>query len=448
MEIPPKYELLVNHKSDLLSQDLILTGIYQFSNFKDFGLSFNFPYIIYNHKNGDISWLKKHVDELRTTLLSNSEYEKLISELKQNLSDHKAYLEKFKAKLHLARNDTRIIIEFFDQSIKAASSISRHMFELAIGEELKRLDISPKEIKSVRTETTKASEELKMLSKEFSDELKKECDLSNNLSKRLRDFCQKYGYLGMKHFLGRPWSVSDIYQMLQDVADQPERDEEESSSDKREHESPYLEFAEEILRLRTEKWESMCRGTYLFREMVVNHFSDIVKYDDLLELRMDEVINVLSSGNPCPKRDCDSNNSILFSLHDKGVELITNMISEDRKMDFDRNIISEIRGQPACSGKVIGKVKVVLDPKECSKIEKGDILVATMSTPDFLFGMFKAAAFVTDIGGMTCHAAIVAREMKKPCVIGTEIATKVLKDGDMVEVDAEKGVVRKLTLED
>ena len=163
---------------------------------------------------------------------------------------------------------------------------------------------------------------------------------------------------------------------------------------------------------------------------------------------MEEVSNVLSSGNPCPKRDCDSNNSILFSLHDKGVELITNMISEDRKMDFDRNIISEIRGQPACSGKVIGKVKVVLDPKECSKIEKGDILVATMSTPDFLFGMFKAAAFVTDIGGMTCHAAIVAREMKKPCVIGTEIATKVLKDGDMVEVDAEKGVVRKLTLED
>jgi pyruvate,water dikinase len=58
--------------------------------------------------------------------------------------------------------------------------------------------------------------------------------------------------------------------------------------------------------------------------------------------------------------------------------------------------------------------------------------------------MQKAAAFVTDEGGLTCHAAIVAREMKKPCIIGTKIATKVLKDGDMVEVDANKGIVKIL----
>jgi pyruvate,water dikinase len=56
--------------------------------------------------------------------------------------------------------------------------------------------------------------------------------------------------------------------------------------------------------------------------------------------------------------------------------------------------------------------------------------------------MNKASAFITDEGGITCHAAIVARELNKPCIIGTKIATKVLKDGDMVEVDAERGVVR------
>tara|TARA_Y100000310_G_scaffold338021_1_gene426573 strand:- start:1597 stop:1776 length:180 start_codon:yes stop_codon:yes gene_type:complete len=58
--------------------------------------------------------------------------------------------------------------------------------------------------------------------------------------------------------------------------------------------------------------------------------------------------------------------------------------------------------------------------------------------------MKKAAAFVTDEGGVTCHAAIVSREMKKPCIIGTKIATKVLKDNDLVEVDANKGIVRKI----
>jgi pyruvate,water dikinase len=58
--------------------------------------------------------------------------------------------------------------------------------------------------------------------------------------------------------------------------------------------------------------------------------------------------------------------------------------------------------------------------------------------------MMRAAAFVTDIGGITSHAAIVSREMGKPCVIGTKMATKVLKDGDLIEVDATKGVVRKI----
>lgn len=72
----------------------------------------------------------------------------------------------------------------------------------------------------------------------------------------------------------------------------------------------------------------------------------------------------------------------------------------------------------------------------------GDVLVTTMTHPEFLLLMKKASAIVTDEGGITCHAAIVARELGKPCIIGTKFATQVLKDGDMVEVDADSGVVR------
>ena len=75
---------------------------------------------------------------------------------------------------------------------------------------------------------------------------------------------------------------------------------------------------------------------------------------------------------------------------------------------------------------------------------KGDILVAIMTTPNFIPALEKAAAFVTDEGGITCHAAIIAREMKKPCIIGTKIATKFLKDGDIVQVDANNGIVHIL----
>jgi len=78
------------------------------------------------------------------------------------------------------------------------------------------------------------------------------------------------------------------------------------------------------------------------------------------------------------------------------------------------------------------------------KMNKGDIMVSHTTFPALVPAIKKAAALITDDGGITCHAAIVAREMKIPCVIGTKIATKVLKDGDKVEVDASKGIIKKV----
>lgn len=106
---------------------------------------------------------------------------------------------------------------------------------------------------------------------------------------------------------------------------------------------------------------------------------------------------------------------------------------------------TEIKGVTAFAGKVSGIARIVNDPQKVTVFDPGDILVSGATRPDFLPLMHKAAAFVTDAGGILSHAAITAREMKKPCVIGTRIATKVLKDGDMVEVDANKGVVKKIT---
>ncbi|MBI5071330.1 hypothetical protein HZB93_00305 [Candidatus Falkowbacteria bacterium] len=101
-----------------------------------------------------------------------------------------------------------------------------------------------------------------------------------------------------------------------------------------------------------------------------------------------------------------------------------------------------IKGNIACAGKVRGVVKIINEPYEMKKIKKDDILVAVQTIPQLLPAMKLAAAFVTDIGGITSHAAIVAREMNKPCIIGTKNASKILKDGDLVEVDATKGVVK------
>lgn len=107
--------------------------------------------------------------------------------------------------------------------------------------------------------------------------------------------------------------------------------------------------------------------------------------------------------------------------------------------------VEELKGFAAQLGVARGKVKVLMSAEEVHKIEEGDVLVSVMTRPDYVPAMKKAVAFVTDEGGITCHAAIVAREMKKPCIIGTKIATKMLKDGDRVEVDANSGIVRKLS---
>ncbi|HZL07871.1 MAG TPA: PEP/pyruvate-binding domain-containing protein [Candidatus Dormibacteraeota bacterium] len=111
------------------------------------------------------------------------------------------------------------------------------------------------------------------------------------------------------------------------------------------------------------------------------------------------------------------------------------------EIDRDQNTIE---GSVAYRGIVEGKVQLILRKKEVADFEAGNILVAPMTTPHYLPAMRKAIAFVTDEGGVTCHAAIVAREMKTPCIIGTDIATEFLANGDLVRVDADKGIVTKL----
>ena len=98
---------------------------------------------------------------------------------------------------------------------------------------------------------------------------------------------------------------------------------------------------------------------------------------------------------------------------------------------------------PASPGTVTGKVRIVLDPKK-NKFYQNEILVASMTRPEYLPLMKKAKAIITNEGGITCHAAIVSREFGIPCVVGTKIATKILKNGDKVEVRAHRGMITKL----
>ncbi len=104
----------------------------------------------------------------------------------------------------------------------------------------------------------------------------------------------------------------------------------------------------------------------------------------------------------------------------------------------------KIIGTPASKGVVTGVARIILGPSQFKNFKRGQILVSEMTRPDFLPLMKIAKAIITDEGGLTCHAAIVARELGIPCIVGTFKATSVIKDGQSIQVDANKGEVKIL----
>jgi phosphohistidine swiveling domain-containing protein len=104
--------------------------------------------------------------------------------------------------------------------------------------------------------------------------------------------------------------------------------------------------------------------------------------------------------------------------------------------------IEEVKGSVAFKGVARGRVRIINSFADMPSFLEKEILITEMTNPDYIPIIKKAVSIVTDEGGMTCHAAIAAREFKVPCVVGTKIATQVFKDGDLVEVDADRGIVK------
>lgn len=114
------------------------------------------------------------------------------------------------------------------------------------------------------------------------------------------------------------------------------------------------------------------------------------------------------------------------------------------KLNIIKEEIGDVKilaGDCASPGRARGEAKVINVIADMSKMNPGDILISIATTPDLVPAIKKAAAIVTDVGGITCHAAIISRELGIPCVVGTKIATKIIKDGMIIDVDATHGKV-------
>ena len=144
-------------------------------------------------------------------------------------------------------------------------------------------------------------------------------------------------------------------------------------------------------------------------------------------------------------------NNVIF-VNSKNGKILEVIIGKKAKQHLSKytekiskaNEVKGIVGSVGSKSILKGRIRRMLTAAEASKMKKGEILLTAMTSPDFVPAMRKAAAVVTDEGGLTCHAAIVSRELGISSIIGTRIATSIFKDGDLVELDTNKGIVKKI----
>lgn len=205
------------------------------------------------------------------------------------------------------------------------------------------------------------------------------------------------------------------------------------------------------------KWRE-AEGNVFFNEGVetinflIQKIAEINYWDSeyLRHLTLDELKSCIKLGGFLPINLIEMRkNSIYFYFHDKVFsqdEVYSELKASGYVLqeEFFNRAITQIKGTIACKGTAKGKVKIIFNRKQLSNFQEGEILVAPMTSPWCIPIMEKAAAIITDEGGVTCHAAIISREMNKPCIIGTKFATKVLRDGDIIEVDAKNGLIKKI----
>ena len=244
------------------------------------------------------------------------------------------------------------------------------------------------------------------------------------LAKRpLPDIVKEFGWLKMRGILGKPFTPAELAKL------RVKKTKHQYPKISKKYQ-PLFNELRELVYFRTARTDNLYRFLLLSRPI----FKDIAKYYHIPFAKIvDYAPEDLISGKPKYYK--------MFTIYfDRGIFYFT----KKRLIKVNKSAAKSVRGTIAQTGLVTGRAKIVLTTAAVKKVNRGDILIAPMTFPQFIMAMKKAAAFVTDEGGLTCHAAIVARELNKPCIIGTKIATKIFKDGDLVEVDANNGIIKKL----
>jgi phosphoenolpyruvate synthase/pyruvate phosphate dikinase len=291
-------------------------------------------------------------------------------------------------------------------------------------------------------------------------ELLKLKDLLNKTNEQQKEFLiknheTKFGWLSFYWFAGKKYTKEDIIKRLEKIdlsnileEEQKEYHDEIKCSNtiksldiKNRKILDTITILRELSYAHTADVELICQSGFFIRPI----FEEIAERknipiedlwfltkEELFEKDISEKIEQRKKGHMALLKD-----GVFSILTGEDYQKIKKELKEEIKADH-------AKGMPVQPGIIKGKAKVIAGRKDYHLIEDGDILITSMTTPDAVPLLTKVKAIITDEGGVLCHAAIIARELKIPGIIGTKIGTQIFKTGDLVEVDANKGVVKKL----
>lgn len=266
--------------------------------------------------------------------------------------------------------------------------------------------------------------------------------LSADLQNELIQHKQKYGWINTGERGKRPWEIQDFLTQLNNLLsvnkveglDVPE---------------PIMKALEHVVEINindNKASDLQIELDFLFQEYLSKKLGKAYSEAIFERLSFEEIEHILQNPSEPPSVGVAKHRLAypykgrveVLELSESDYILIKKLIKKDI---YDSQ---EIRGRPACQGVVEGYVNIVRNLDDLDNFNEGSILVAEKTQPSYVMIMKKATAIVTDIGGITSHAAIVSREFNIPCVVATGNATKLLKNGDRIRVDAFTGVIMKL----
>ncbi len=466
-----KWHYLVNRKEALLICSMTDNGYSYFQ--ENTGIPLQFTKIL-RLGNGDVLNNEKELDELRLFFI-NGGIDRLLNFKNRLISFVSTFdevagkIEKTNCKKLTKKELIGLLLEFLRagmnaQNFLAPMPVADCSLSKMILDSLPESSEKPNWIRVLTYPEKENSHTLE--ERDFYKLTKMYKEKNSNFEKSLEEHVVKYCWIGgrLYHF-ENAWTKRDVLKRLQNFEEQGKNADEvlkhldeirENAKKKTEKLFKQLKIeknsklrdlislAKEFAYLRTWRTDVIYRAGYKARNLFYEIAERAVLDKQLvIYLTCDEIVKLAEDGkSPVSleelkkrKESCTTvtiDSKYLVYSGKKWTEKFRKAAGNYLGGEAGEPVSAVVKGNVAFRGKVTGKVKIVLDVNDIDKVEKGNVLVAVMTFPHFIAAMEKACAFVTDEGGILCHAAIVSREMRKPCIIGTKFATKVFKDGDFV----------------